>query len=257
MDEYWRVALLGAVQGLTEFLPISSDGHLVVASELLGLESSLGLTILLHMGTLAAILVVFWRPMIELLFADRRVIPLIIVGTLPAVVAGLLLKKFAEPWLTDPVLTGCMLPLTGAALLWGATAPAGEKDYQEMGFGRAFLIGLFQAAAILPGISRSGMTISSALRLGLRREDAATFSFLLGAPAIAGAGLLDFLEASPAERVALWTAPNLVGVAVSFVVGLAALVWLLRWLRQGRIHLFAYWVIPLGVAFTLWMLSRG
>ena len=133
MNEYLTLIILGAVQGLTEFLPISSDGHLVVASEIgraiFGEDAprqTLGLTILLHLGTLLAILVFFGRRVVDLITSDCRVIPLLIVGTLPAVALGLPLKLFGEEALVNPIFTGLMLPLTGVALLWSKGAPAGD-----------------------------------------------------------------------------------------------------------------------------------
>src|SRR5690606_28733929 len=138
MNEYLSLIILGAVQGLTEFLPISSDGHLVVASEigraLFGDASprqTLGLTILLHLGTLLAILIFFGRRVVDVITSNRRVIPLLIVGTLPAVALGLPLKFFAEDALVNPLFTGLMLPLTGAVLLWSKGATDGENRYQD------------------------------------------------------------------------------------------------------------------------------
>jgi undecaprenyl-diphosphatase len=148
-----------------------------------------------------------------------------------------------------------MLPLTGLILLWGARQPPGTLDYAEIGYGRALVIGLFQAAAILPGISRSGSTISAALALGVRRDAAATFSFLLAVPAIAGACLLELNHLLRENTAALDLFPLAVGAGVAFFVGLAALWWLLLWLQQGRLHLFAWWCILLGVAVFVWQLS--
>lgn len=195
--DFLLVVALGAIQGVTEFLPISSDGHLAVAEALYEalvgqqIPNALGLNIVLHAGTLAAILVVYREKLWRLLGQDRRVIGLLFVGTLPAVIVGLPLHRWGGDWLTNPLLTGLMLPLTGLLLLWGARQPLGDLEYPDMGYQRALVIGLFQAVAILPGISRSGTTISAALALGLKREAAATFSFLLAVPAVAGACLLE------------------------------------------------------------------
>jgi undecaprenyl-diphosphatase len=260
--DFVLIVLLGVIQGLTEFLPISSDGHLAVAEALYEAVSgqhipdALGVNIVLHAGTLGAILVVYWRRLWQLLGQDRRVLGLLCVGTVPAVVVGLPLHRWGGSFLTDPLLTGFMLPLTGLLLLWGARHPPGELDYPEIGYRRAFLIGVFQAIAILPGISRSGSTISAALALGIRRDAAATFSFLLAVPAIGGACLLeakDLLVASPGQ---VNYAPLLAGATVSFLVGLLALWWLLKWLQQGRLHLFAWWCILLGAAVVVWQLTQ-
>ena len=260
--DFALVVLLGVVQGITEFLPISSDGHLAIAeaaaSELTGrhLPNALGLNIVLHTGTLGAILAIYGRRFWSLLRHDRRALALLIVGTLPAVVVGLPLHRWGKEFLTDPLLAGCLLPVTGLLLLWAGRRTPGDLDYQQMTFGQALTIGLFQAAAILPGISRSGTTISAALLLGLRREAAATFSFLLAIPAVGGACLLELLElaTSPAEPD-IPVSALVAGALVSLAVGLAALWWLLRWLEQGRLHLFAWWCLGLGAVVVLWQLS--
>lgn len=256
------VVALGALQGVTEFLPISSDGHLAVAEGLYeawygqDIPNRLGLNIVLHAGTLVAIVIVYWRRLLRLLGDDRRVLGLLFVGTLPAVVVGLPLHRWAGGWLTDPLLAGCLLPISGILLLWGARQPVGELDYQQIGYTRALIIGLFQAAAILPGISRSGSTISAGLALGLKRDAAAAFSFLLAVPAVAGACLLELIAMlrSPPEPIDF---PGLAaGALTSLVVGLLALTWLLRWLNQGRLHLFAWWCFLLGAVVVIWQLTK-
>jgi undecaprenyl-diphosphatase len=266
--EWLTLIILGVVQGITEFLPISSDGHLAVIGavfeRLTGkpLEDSLAVTIILHAGTLGSILVVYWRRLWRLVGEDRRVIPRLIIGTLPAVAIGVPLKKFGSEWLTDPLLAGCMLPLTGILLLASARLPVGETRYPDLSYGRVLGIGIAQALAILPGISRSANTISAGLAVGLRREAAATFSFLLAVPAISGAVILEMRElvaehaAAPngaaSQPQGLAIAPLAVGAVVSFVVGLIALKWLLLWLERGKLHYFAYWCIPLGLAVVVW-----
>jgi undecaprenyl-diphosphatase len=258
----FRLAIaLGAIQGVTEFLPISSDGHLAVAEALYiavqgeHIPNALGLNIVLHAGTLAAILVVYRQRLIRLLGEDRCVLGLLLVGTLPAIAVGLPLHRWGGAAMTDPLLTGFMLPLTGAILLWGARQPLGELDYRDMGYGRALIIGLFQATALMPGISRSGTTITAALALGLKREAAATFSFLLAVPAVGGACLLELKSMLLTSPVQIDYGPLTAGALSAFVVGLLALAWLLKWLQQGRLHLFAWWCILLGAAVVAWQLA--
>ncbi|NQU23224.1 MAG: undecaprenyl-diphosphate phosphatase [Candidatus Nealsonbacteria bacterium] len=252
-----EILVLATVQGITEFLPISSSGHLAVGEEafkqLFGfpIEEKLTVHIVLHGGSLAAILVFYWQQIWRLLGEDRRVIGLILVGSIPAAFAGLVLKKYFEAVLVSPLVAGCMFPITGIMLLWAARRKPGETDYLELGYGQALVIGVFQAVAILPGISRSGSTIVAGLALGLKREQAATFSFLLVIPAIGGAMLLEILD-NPTRDVAV--GPLFAGAVVSFVVGLLALRWLVLWLKQGRLDLFAWWVIPLGVVVVAWQL---
>ena len=243
--EYLRIIILGVVQGITEFLPISSDGHLVVADQIVKSFSSeelstqnLVVTIILHMGTLAAILVVFWRQILRLLTSDRRVIGLLVVGTIPAAVVGLLLDKYLEDYLVNPLLTGCLLPLNGLVLLWIDRKVQGEQSYETMSYRQAIVIGICQAFAPLPGISRSGTTIAGGLAVGLRRDAAATFSFLLAIPAISGAGVLGLIKLATKGTADMPTAGVLLlGTVVSFVVGWGALLLLLRYSPAGSTRL--------------------
>ena len=255
MNELVKIVVLAVVQGIAEFLPISSSGHLVVLNEWFGTgKGSLELNIILHLGTLLAILVFYWRKILDLLTTDRRVIPLLIVGTIPAAVIGIILKKNFESLLEQALVAGFMLPITGGLLLWLKNLKEGDNEYQRIGYGTAILIGFAQAFAILPGISRSGSTIVAGVALGLKRQSAATFSFLLAIPVIAGATVLELKDMFEAQ--ATTTAPWLliVGAVIAFFVGLVSLNWLVKWLEQGRLHYFAYWVIPLGLLVIVWQL---
>ncbi len=263
--DYLRIILLGVVQGITEFLPISSDGHLAVANALFSEVSkteldadNLGVTIILHLGTLLAILIVYRQQILRLLARDRRIIPLLIVGTIPAAISGLLLKKFFEQEMSSAFLTGCLLPINGLMLLWISRRPQGETAYEEISYRQAISIGICQAFAPLPGISRSGTTIAGGLAVGLNREAAATFSFMLAIPAIAGAGILE-LKDLITDGAGDLPAPGvlLVGAAVSFFVGWISLLLLLRLLREGRLAPLGWWCIGLGIAVVVWQLWAG
>jgi undecaprenyl-diphosphatase len=255
-----EIILLAVVQGIGEFLPISSSGHIVVLAtvfEQFGKSfdgEKLTVNIVLHIGTLLAILVFYWRRILDLLSRDRRVIGLLIVGTIPAVLIGLWVKKFFGDAFESALLAGFMFPITGLALLWTARARPGEVTCNDLRYDEALLIGFAQAFAILPGISRSGATIVAGLACGMRRDEAATFSFLLAIPVIAGGGLLHTIDLlkDPPEEMQLGLL--MLGAAISFAVGLAALAWLIRWLQQGRLHLFAWWVLILGPLVILWQL---
>ncbi len=257
-----EILVLAVVQGIAEFLPISSSGHVVVVQGMFdelghAMNDKLTVNIVLHVGTLLAILVFYRRRIWSLLGSDRRVVGLLIVGSIPAAVVGLTVKEspfgaILERALERPLLAGFMFPLTALMLLWAAARHSGQAGCRELGYGQALRIGVFQALAILPGISRSGTTIVAGLTCGLRREEAATFSFLLAIPVIGGAGLLEAVklltggsEGTPLPVLAL-------GAFVSFVVGLCSLGWLIRWLNQGRLHYFAWWLIPLGLAVIAW-----
>ena len=246
-----EIFVLAIVQGLTEFLPVSSSGHLVVANALLerlGMPPAQDLvevSIALHLGTLASVLVYYRREIARLLGADRRVVPLLVVGTVPAAIVGVGLKKGLPDATSDAVLesvvvAGLMFPVT-ALILIAATRFSGSSGeaYQQLGYGKALAIGVGQAFAILPGVSRSGTTIAAGLAAGLDRQSASTFAFLLAIPAILGAGVLETLDAlkegttgTPIDRLA-------VGFVVSFVVGWAALAVLIEFVKRGRLALFA------------------
>jgi undecaprenyl-diphosphatase len=253
MDSAWQVLVLAIVQGVTEFLPISSDGHLLLlATWMQGGETSAethDLTIVLHVGTLLSIVVYYRRQIVGLVLHDWRTIGLIIVGTLPAVAIGLPMKmtQWGEAILSSTLLAGVCLPVTGLILLAVGRMNPGEMTYAKMPWSSAIWIGIAQSLALLPGLSRSGSTIAAGLGLGLARPQSATFSFLLAIPALAGAGILGgiHLLKDPAFTTPLWQL--FMGAGVSFVVGLGALWWLNHWLAKGRIHLFGWYCIAVGL----------
>jgi undecaprenyl-diphosphatase len=252
----WQVLVLAVVQGVTEFLPVSSDGHLALVKPLLWKSGqppeSLDLTIVLHLGTLGSILIFYRRQIAELLTQDRRVLWLIFLGTLPLVFIVLPLKLLLgdrfDGILENVLLAGFMLPVTGAALILSGRSGGGNRDYRHLRWRDALLIGLAQGAAILPGLSRSGSTISTGLGLGMTRRAAATYSFLLAIPALAGAGGYEALSILR-HGAKLSAAPMdlAIGAAVSFAVGLAALSVLSRVIERGRLSYFGWYCIGLGI----------
>lgn len=246
------VIFLAVVQGIAEFLPISSSGHLVILGDMLGgLSEEPTLEVILHAGTLGSILVVFWRRILNLLTSDRRVIRLLVVGTIPAVVIGLTIKSQFPQVMRSPMLACYMLLLTGSMLILLGRLKARAGQYTGMTPGAAFLVGCFQAFAILPGISRSGSTILGGRLLGLSNDDSVTFSFLLAIPAILGATVLTLKDLwedhSGGVPIGFSATELVVGAVVSFLVGILALYWLIGWSRQDRLHWFAWWCIPLSV----------
>lgn len=255
------VLLLAVVQGITEFLPISSDGHLVVVARLYerfsgqNLPNLLSVNIMLHAGTLGSIVVYYWQRLWRMVLEERRVLGLVAVGTIPAVLIGLPLHEYGKSILENALLAGCMLIATGLILLAASRCRPGQTDYPQMTYAQAFWIGCAQAFAILPGASRSGSTISAGMALGLRRDAAANFSFLMAVPAIGGAVALDLVDVATSGQLGAPVGVLLAGAVVSFLVGLVALGWLLRWLSEGRFHWFAWWVIPLGVVVIAWQMA--
>ncbi|HMC12589.1 MAG TPA: undecaprenyl-diphosphate phosphatase, partial [Pirellulaceae bacterium] len=252
-----QVLVLAVVQGVTEFIPVSSDGHLALVEPLIWGGSaprpnSMDLTIVLHLGTLGSILVYYRERILRLLGEDRGVLWLIVLGTIPAVVlvlgCKLLLNDAFEEYLKDVRLAGLMLPVTGAALIWSQRHAGGNRQYRELKWTDSVLIGIAQAAAILPGLSRSGSTIAAGLTLGMSRSAAATYSFLLAIPALAGAGVYEaFKMLKQPEPLSASPRDLAIGAAVSFAVGLAALALLQRVVERGRLHYFGWYCVGLGV----------
>jgi undecaprenyl-diphosphatase len=256
----WQVIVLAVVQGIAEFLPISSSGHLVVLAPLLFGGSAnppkmLDLSIVLHLGTLGSILVYYRARIWRLLGADRNTLGLLFIATLPAVVIGLSIKRWYGDALESPLVAGCMFPITGLAILWSLRLPAGTREYQQLGWRRALVIGCSQAAAILPGLSRSGSTIAAGLGVGLTRPSAATFSFLMAIPAIGGAGVLEAASMiRDGESLSTPVGSLVIGALVSFVVGLGAIALLERLLVRGQLRWFAWYCIVLGAVVLVWQL---
>ncbi|MFH1156376.1 MAG: undecaprenyl-diphosphate phosphatase [Pseudomonadota bacterium] len=264
MEIYQGVAL-GVLQGLTEFLPVSSSGHLVLGQHLFGImEPALSFDISLHVGTLAAVFLVFFREILAMIRAlarfagagsgagamlredmDLKLVLLILVGSVPTAVLGLVIKKYAMGAFASVGLVGVMLLLTGTFLWFTRRLPGGGVGVPGLSYSKAVWIGVVQGVAVLPGISRSGSTISAALLLGVDRETAGRFSFLLSLPAILGAEALSLRE-SMGTGLDLDPA-TLYGTLAAFVVGYFALIVLLRIVRQGRLYLFAPYCWTVGL----------
>ncbi|MEZ6059485.1 MAG: undecaprenyl-diphosphate phosphatase [Planctomycetaceae bacterium] len=262
--EYVHTIILGLIQGVAEFLPISSSGHLVIAGALLDSYSTTSLPkegalleIALHFGTLLSILVVYRNDLWQVL-KDFRTLAMIVIATIPVGFAGLLLKDHVDEIFSKPLLAGVALLFTAAFLLIGKWLQNRKAAVDRMSTGSAIAIGLFQAVAIIPGISRSGSTIAAGLACGLKRADAARFSFLIAIPAIGGASVVkmkDFVTGEATLGGNLW--PVVAGTVVAFVVGIVALKWLIRLVVADRLHWFAMYCIIAGLATIAWQLSIG
>jgi undecaprenyl-diphosphatase len=264
-----RALVLGVLQGLGEFLPISSSGHLIVVPWLLGWpDSGLAFDVALHLGTLAAVAFAFWRDWLKLLEAgaravatgrpladpDSRLLVYLALATIPGAVAGLVLDEWAETVFRSPALVALMMAAVGL-VLWAADrrAPSGEGP-DTMSLRDALLIGLAQAVAIVPGTSRSGVTISMALFLGHRREAAARFSFMLALPITLGAAIV---KVPDLFRGGGEVGPILVGMGAAAVSGFAAIRVLLAYVRTRTYRPFVYY--RLAFALLVWgvLLVRG
>lgn len=248
-------AFWGLVQGLTEFLPISSSGHLVLVPALLGMEEpDLATSAVLHLGTLVAVVWYYRRDLLRLVHLRvdpeaRRILTLLIVGTIPAALVGLTLRGPIEIVFDDPKIASVALIVTGLILAAGLLLPAGLRRLPSGRIPDALVVGIAQAFALIPGISRSGMTITAGMAQGFERVEAARYAFLLAVPSIAGAGFLESVDLAAAGG---FEAEILVGMAVAAVSGYAAIAALLRLLARLGIGPFALYCLAFGaVAFVL------
>jgi undecaprenyl-diphosphatase len=238
----------GIIQGLTEFLPISSSGHLVLIPALVGREGpDLATSAMLHLGTLVSVLVYYRSDIMAMAKFDRparRLITLIVIGTIPAVVLGLAFEDKIEELISDPVVVAYMLIVTGVILLATTLLRLGDRMMSDLDPKDSVVIGLAQSFALIPGISRSGMTISAGLARGLVPTEAARFAFLLGIPVIAGAGLLQMVDAlSSGESIPseVW-----VGMVAAALSGYAAIALLLRLLTRVGLAPFGIYCVAFG-----------
>jgi undecaprenyl-diphosphatase len=256
---YAQGAVLGLVQGLTEFLPVSSSGHLILVPLIFGWEDQgLGVDAALHLGTLAALVAYFRVELVSLLTGalPRRVGLLVIVATIPAALAGVVFGKLVEAQFRWPLLIAASTALWGV-VMWIAdrravAAPTRPGDpLVHVGWGRGVAIGFAQILALVPGTSRSGITISAGLFSGLDRATAARFSFLLGIPITAGAGALKLLGLLRAGIPAAEAGPLATGLAVSFVSGWFAVWFLVGYLRRGSLVPFVVYRLLLAAVIVV------
>ncbi len=270
--ELYQGIILGVLQGLTEFLPVSSSGHLVLGQIFFGMtESQLIFDISVHVGTLLAVIVVYLKDIGIILKSTINAAPklispakfsaawqedsnlrfagFIIMGSIPTAIIGLFLKKFEHVLFSSMLLVGCMLILTGT-ILWFSKGFYGDKQTErQLGFKNAIGIGIIQGLAVIPGISRSGSTIATGLFFGLSRDQAAKFSFLLSIPAIVGAEILGIKDI--VEQGLSIDPVTIYATITSFIIGLIALKILLKLVHSGKFHLFAPYCWIVGVLVLL------
>ena len=246
---------------MTEFLPVSSSGHLVFFQSVFGFkEPHVFFDVVLHLGTLLAVVVFFRTDLSNILQGTRqglkarkmgqdgiRLLIWIIIATIPTGLMGILFKDWFESLFTRPKIVGGMLLTTGLILWFTRYVKRDGRLLEKMGWVDALLIGIVQGIAIIPGISRSGSTISTGLFCGLDRELAGKFSFLLSIPAILGATLLELRGIESPTEVCM----HLIGMAIAFLVGLLSLKFLMRIVRRGRLFTFAYYCWPVGILMIL------
>ncbi len=264
-----EAVFLGILQGLTEFLPVSSSGHLVLAEAWLGLtKSNIVFEVFVHFGTLLAVVVAFWRDIVRLFRAvwqwlthlnqtknfyrtnqDFRLVVFILIGSIPAAILGLFLQSFFEAAFSRPFFVSWMLVITGIILL---TTHWARVNHQQASLTDSILIGCAQAIAILPGISRSGSTISAGLWLGVEQSEAARFSFLLSLPAVFGATLLEARHLFDQPITHHEIGILLSGTIIAFLSGILAIYLLLGLVRRGKFSYFAFYCFAVGIAGLLY-----
>ena len=266
---FFKAMLLGTIQGLTEFLPISSSGHLVIFQHFLGIYSeNIAFEVVVHLGTLLSVIVIYYRDLKQMINAffngitHRNVAVryrtdfyfqlsiFVILGTIPAALVGFLFEDFLVSIFHNVRLVGVTLLITGVVIFGTHWQKASR---QSITASKSLLIGLAQAIAILPGISRSGFTISGALYLGIGRNEAARFSFLLAIPAIAGAALLHLIELFSGNITEVNATALLTGFAFSFGIGYIAIRLLLSVLQSGYFKYFAPYCLAAGIIVLIFL----
>jgi undecaprenyl-diphosphatase len=250
--------ILGIVQGLTEFLPVSSTAHLILFPWFFGWKGdvdTLTFDIALHAGTLIALLICFWRDWAELITKKHRLFGLIILASIPAGAMGFLFNDIAEDTLRKPLIISLMLIVVGFLMLIAEKANK-YKNIEKINLMDAITIGIAQAIAIIPGVSRSGITISAGLFRGLERDVSARFSFLLSTPIIAGATMLHFKKFMASQinhDLRLFS----VGLITSFITGFIGIKFLLNFLKKHPLNLFVYYRFILAVVIIIGIWLRG
>ena len=270
MNTWLIIFILAALQGVTEFLPVSSSGHLAFLSNISGLpqESGAAVSIVLHGGSLLAIAIFYFKTLLGFLKKDQlNLLKMVIIATIPAAAAGLLLKKsgLIDVFFGDMLsvamgflITASLLRLTGKEKLRAKS----ETELKEISLRQAITVGIAQAFAIIPGISRSGSTIAAGILSGIKFEAAATFSFLLALPVIAGALLLEVVDiAKSGFQLAPFSRPQLItAFAVSAACSFASLSLLVKIIRKQKLSIFSFYLFLLGAGIMIWQIisiSKG
>jgi undecaprenyl-diphosphatase len=267
-----QALILGLVQGLTEYIPVSSSAHLVLVPWLLGWsEASFAFNVLVQWGTLVGVFVYFWRDLVEIIqhviqgLIQRRPLAtfeaklgwLVVVATIPAVVLGLAFKKYIEAAFTSPLLAGELLFLTALILTAAEYFGRRTRTLPQLGWLDAVIIGLWQAVAMLPGVSRSGATIGGGMLRSIDRPAAARFSFLMSIPALLGAGVLALKDLMEAHTLAAELPVLTIGFIAAGVSGYLCIRWLLGYLQCHSLYVFAIYCAAASLVTVLVAYGRG
>jgi undecaprenyl-diphosphatase len=268
----FQALILGIVQGATEYIPVSSSAHLVLVPWLLGWpDASFGFEVLVQWGTLVGVLVFFWQDVWVITkgvlygLQQRRPLAtfeaklgwLILVATLPAIILGTLLKDFFEAAFAEPAIAGVLLILTAALLIIAERYGSRLRTLESLNWLDAIIIGIWQALAILPGISRSGATISGAVLRGFSRPAAARFSFLMSIPALLGAGVVALTDLLQAGSLSAELPAISVGFIAAAISGYACIRWLLHYLQRHSLYIFAAYCTVFSIISIVVAVVRG
>jgi len=248
---FFQSAILGLVQGLTEFIPVSSTGHLIIAREFLGLPllGTISFDATLQLATALAVICYFWRDILSL-YKNKKLLLALIIGTIPAVIFGLLLEDYMDSnFRSVYVVAGSLI--VGSVVFWLAEKFA--KQSTEINIKNSIIIGLFQCLALVPGFSRSGATISGGLFTGLKREEAARFSFLLSIPIILGSGLKKLFDIYSAGELATLESSLLIASIFAFVSGILAIHFLIKFLKNHSLNYFGVYRIILAIVIIVFL----
>ena len=268
--DLFSAALLGVVQGLTEFLPVSSSGHLILAREFFGWDPGrfgIAFDAACHVGTLLAVVAYFRADVVQLLAAApgavtgrdgewERLGRLILVGTVPIVIVGGLFGDVIEARVRTPLVVAVNLVIGGLGLIWVERIGRQNREARSLGFGEALAIGIAQAAALAPGLSRSGSTLIVSMFQGLRRDSAARFVFLMSLPAVFAVAVKETYELSKVGMDGVPVTLMAVGLVVSAAVGYVTVKYFLRYLAGHSLAGFAYYRFALAAVTVLWLLVR-
>ncbi len=265
---FFQSAILGLVQGLTEFIPVSSTGHLILARQLLGLDlvGSISFDAILQLATAVALICYFWRDIWNIIsFKNKNLILPLIIGTIPAVILGLLLESYMDTYFRGTHVVAIAL-IVGSVVFFFAERFAQKhnltptlsltkerEENPQVSVRQGFFIGLFQCLALVPGFSRSGATISGGLFNRLSREDAARFSFLLSIPIILGSGLKKLLDIYQGGELATLEHSLFIAAIFAFVSGILAIHFLLKFLKNHSLNYFGVYRILLAIVILIWL----
>ena len=259
------MSLLAVIQGITEFLPISSSGHLAITSKLMGLnDNALLVAVILHAGSLFSIIAVYYKEIMKLLTINKNMLPKLLVAIIPIGLVGVAFEMFhlSDMLFSNMFIVAAGLYATSFLLLFGmSTANNNSTEFESITYKNAVIIGLMQCIAILPGISRSGTTISTALKINIKREAAAAFSFMIALPVIAAACILKLSiyiyhlhKHQIPDNQTIAASILFTGFIVSAITGFISLKFLIFTIKKGKLNAFAYYCITLGTLIIIWQI---